>query len=258
MRSYRPAKPIRIAKPCGESWEAMPGDARVRHCGVCDRDVHNVAAMTPAQLETILAQPGLLPCMRLVQFEDGSLLTARTDQRPNLLRRASMALSTVMLMAGGAVAQTATLPRQDQMAILQGRVVDATGASISHAKIELFADGRQVISTETDAQGAFVLTALPGAYTFDATSPGFKRSDGMPVQLHAGTQQALNPIRLQLTSENMGAVVVISEAETLSESVTGSALLSPVPPAQWIGNRRKRKAAPKSLSSATSTTPAPH
>ena len=250
--------PIRIAKPCGESWEAMPGDSRVRHCGVCDRDVHNVATMAPAQLEAILAQPGPLPCMRLVQYEDGSLLTARAEQKPNLLRRASLALSTVMLMAGGAAAQISTQPKQDQMAILQGRVVDATGASIPHAKIELLANGKQVISTEADAQGAFVLTALPGAYTFDVTSSGFKHSDAMPVQLRAGTQQALEPVLLQVASENLGVVVVTRDEERLFESSSGSALLSPVPTPQWIGSGRKRKAASKSLSAATSTTPAPH
>ena len=197
--------------------------------------------------------------MRLVQYEDGSLLTARTDQKPNLLRRASMALSTVMLMAGGAAAQTSTLPKQDQKAILQGRVVDATGASISHAKIELLADGKQVISVETDAQGAFALTALPGAYTFDVMSPGFKRSDAMPVQLRAGTQQALNPILLQVASENLGVVVVTrEEGEMLFESQPDSALLSPKPTPQWLESQRKRKTASKSLSAATSTTPAPH
>jgi Carboxypeptidase regulatory-like domain len=254
MRGYRPATPIRIAKPCGESWEALPGDSRIRHCGVCDRDVHNVAAMVPAQLEAVLAQPGPLPCMRLVQYEDGSLLTARTDQKPNLLRRASMALSTVMLMAGGAAAQTSTLPKQGQMAVLQGRVVDATGASISHAKIELLADGKQVISAETDSQGAFVLTALPGAYTFDVTSSGFKRSDATPVQLHAGTQQASNPILLQLAVSEVMGVCVGTQEQMLFASPPDSALLSPVPTPQWAGNQRRRKAASKSLSAATSTT----
>ena len=256
MRSYRPATPIRIAKPCGESWEAMPGNSRVRHCGVCDRDVHNGATMTPAQLEAILAQPGPLPCMRLVQYEDGSLLTARADQQPNLLRRASLALSTVMLMAGGAAAQNPTLPKQDQMAILQGSVVDATGASISHAKVELLADGKQAVFAETDAQGAFVLTVLPGAYTFDVASPGFKRSDAMPVQLHAGTQQASHPILLQIASENLGVVVVtLEDGEMLFESPPNPALLSPVPTPQWAGSQRKRKAASKSLFAAISTTP---
>ena len=235
----------------------MPGDSRVRHCGVCDRDVHNVAAMAPAQLEAVLAQPGPLPCMRLVQYEDGSLLTARMDQKPNLLRRASMALSTVMLVAGGAAAQTSTLPKQDQMATLQGKVVDATGASISHAKIELLANGKQVISAETDAQGAFVLTALPGPYTLDVASRGFKRSDAMPVQLRAGTQQASNPILLQVSSENLGVVVVIQEGEMLFASPPDSAVLSSEPTPQWTGSQRRRKAASKSLSPATSTTPKP-
>ena len=232
----------------------MPGNSRVRHCGVCDRDVHNVATMAPAQLEEILVQPGPLPCMRLVQYEDGSLLTARADQRPNLLRRASLALSTVMLMAGGAAAQNPTPPKQDQMAILQGTVVDPSGAVIPHAKVELLADGKQVIAAESDAQGAFVLTVLPGAYTLDVVSPGFKRSDAMPVQLHAGTQQASDPVRLQVASETLGVCIYIPE-QMSPESPPDSALLSPVPTPQWVGSSRKRKAASKFWSAAISSAP---
>ena len=76
----------------------MPGDARVRHCGGCDRDVHNLAAMTPAQIDALLAKPGPLPCMRMVRHQDGSLMTARVEVADAAfcnMRR--LALTTVML-----------------------------------------------------------------------------------------------------------------------------------------------------------------
>jgi hypothetical protein len=88
MAGYKPKVAIRIPKPCSESWEAMAGDARVRHCGECGRDVRNLAAMTPAEIDAMLAAPGPLPCMRLVQYEDGSLLTARVEQRAGVWRGA--------------------------------------------------------------------------------------------------------------------------------------------------------------------------
>src|SRR5580698_5167237 len=97
MSGYTPKVAMKVTKPCSESWEAMPGDARVRHCGACDRDVHNLAAMTPAQIDALLAKPGPLPCMRMVQFEDGSLMAARVAVRHSLFQRTALTLSTAML-----------------------------------------------------------------------------------------------------------------------------------------------------------------
>ena len=128
MSGYTPKAAIKVAKPCSESWEAMPGDARVRHCGGCDRDVHNLAAMTPAQIDALLAKPGPLPCMRIVRNVDGSLMTARVEQKPGVIRRASRILSTVMLMAGSASAQTGNTSKPKPIASLEGQVVDATQA----------------------------------------------------------------------------------------------------------------------------------
>jgi len=72
---------LRIASPCSESWEAMRGDERVRHCSRCERDVFDLSAMTRAEAETLLrghhALPeGGLPCVRLYRRSDGTVLTA--------------------------------------------------------------------------------------------------------------------------------------------------------------------------------------
>lgn len=67
---------VRIATPCKASWEGMVGDDRVRHCGRCDLNVYNVAAMTREEAERlIVAREGRL-CMRVYQRADGTILTA--------------------------------------------------------------------------------------------------------------------------------------------------------------------------------------
>lgn len=67
---------VRIASPCTAPWESMSGDARVRHCGQCDLNVYNIAAMSREEAERlIVAREGRL-CVRLYQRADGTILTA--------------------------------------------------------------------------------------------------------------------------------------------------------------------------------------
>ena len=209
MSGYTPKVTITIPKPCSESWEAMAGDARVRHCGACDRDVRNVATMTPSEIDAMLAAPGPLPCMRIVQYQDGSLLTARVEQKPGMLQRASMMLSTVMLMAGSAAAQSSIGSKN---ATLTGRVVDPTGASIIHASVELWSDGKTVATAQTDAQGDFSVQANAGEYLVKATSPGFETFEMKSVALHAGVQKAA-PIALFMGF--VGRPMVASQAQEM-------------------------------------------
>jgi hypothetical protein len=67
---------IQIASPCTASWDSMAGDDRSRHCGECDLQVHNFAAMTTAEvLQLIRASDGRL-CARLFRRSDGTYLTS--------------------------------------------------------------------------------------------------------------------------------------------------------------------------------------
>jgi len=72
---------LRIASPCTESWDAMEGDERVRHCSKCERDVFHLSAMTRAEVEALLAAHQALPeeglpCVRFYRRSDGTILTA--------------------------------------------------------------------------------------------------------------------------------------------------------------------------------------
>lgn|GEM_PF-4886929 len=210
MSGYKPKVAITIPKPCSESWEAMAGDARVRHCGGCDRDVRNVATMTPAEIDAMLAAPGPLPCMRIVQQQDGSLMTARVESQRGFLQHTSVVLSTVMLAATTSFAQKAHPAPSDNTATLQGLIVDPTGAPLPHATVELMSDGKRVTLAETNKDGVFTLNAAPGKFVIDAFAPGFTKSVAQRVDMVKGARKLENAIRLNV-AVLMGDVVVVEK-----------------------------------------------
>lgn len=102
---------IRIATPCDASWEAMAGDDRVRHCGLCERKVYDFAQLTRAEIVTLLQDHGELPCARLHRRADGTLITA--DCARGVRRRTRrLAVVAVACAAGAALAAGAAAPAE--------------------------------------------------------------------------------------------------------------------------------------------------
>lgn len=67
---------IEIAAPCHASWEDMKGSDRLRFCGLCQKNVYNLSAMTRAEaVDLIEAAEGRF-CGRLFRRADGTVLTA--------------------------------------------------------------------------------------------------------------------------------------------------------------------------------------
>ena len=101
-----------IAAPCDVPWDSMHGDATKRHCGECKRDVHNLSAMTHAEMRAFLdaATPdetGHLPCISLFQRTDGTVLTADCPVGLGARRRRALLTSTLSIGAVALVAVTA-------------------------------------------------------------------------------------------------------------------------------------------------------
>ncbi|MGH7130715.1 MAG: hypothetical protein ACREJO_02070 [Phycisphaerales bacterium] len=46
----------RVAAPCPAKWEDMTGDNKVRHCALCNLNVHNFSAMSRDEAEGIFAK----------------------------------------------------------------------------------------------------------------------------------------------------------------------------------------------------------
>lgn len=66
---------ITIAAPCSARWEDMEGDDKSRHCDQCDLQVHNIAAMTRAEAESLIRSADGRLCARLYRRPDGTVLT---------------------------------------------------------------------------------------------------------------------------------------------------------------------------------------
>ena len=95
---------IRIAAPCSAAWDQMTGDAQVRHCGDCAKNVFNLSEMTRDQAEaTIIEHEGKL-CVRYYQRADGTILTADCPVGTKRRRRRRwLAAGAVAMLAGAAV-----------------------------------------------------------------------------------------------------------------------------------------------------------
>lgn len=80
---------IRIASPCGTSWEKMAGDDKIRFCQDCKLDVHNVSAMTKEEAAKLFKRrkEGERLCIRLYRRVDGTVLTQDCPRGLKLLRQ---------------------------------------------------------------------------------------------------------------------------------------------------------------------------
>jgi hypothetical protein len=99
---------VRIASPCSASWEEMVGDARVRLCGKCAKNVYNLSEMTRDEAEALLGTNDGNLCVRLYQRKDGTVLTTDcpTGVKAKRVRRV-VALAAAALGAGSAALMAA-------------------------------------------------------------------------------------------------------------------------------------------------------
>ena len=93
------------------------------------------------------------------------------------------------------------------------RVVDATGAPVSGARVSVYVRGhRQTRSGFTDPSGIQVFADLdPGSYLVDVEAPGFATRDATPVTLEAGTSHDLS-LTLSVGGFQTQVVVTASDA----------------------------------------------
>ena len=66
---------VRVASPCGESWQGMEGDERVRFCAQCQHKVYNLSEMTMQEAEELISRHEGILCVRYYQRLDGTVMT---------------------------------------------------------------------------------------------------------------------------------------------------------------------------------------
>ncbi|HTW65126.1 MAG TPA: carboxypeptidase-like regulatory domain-containing protein [Bryobacteraceae bacterium] len=109
--------------------------------------------------------------------------------------RTSFIFAHLMFAAG--------LLAQDTSATVRGQVQGFTGVPIAGANAELTLDQppQTIFSVRTDEQGRFRFTVLPpGTYTLKLAQLGFKRLTLKSIQVAAGEQRQLPPMRIDVGS----------------------------------------------------------
>ncbi len=124
---------IRVASPCGERWDAMTGDDRMRFCGSCQQHVFDLSAMTTAEAEGFLRERTGEVCVRFYRRADGTVLTADcpTGVRRRRRRRfavAGAAVAVISSLAGGVARALAGQPERKPPTHVMGRIPDASRA----------------------------------------------------------------------------------------------------------------------------------
>jgi hypothetical protein len=182
MTAMHPADGVRIASPCPATWERMSGDERVRHCTLCELNVYNFAEMTRAEIGALLQRTEGRVCARLYRRADGTVLTRDCPSAVQRMRasvsRWKSALMAAVLGVSGFVSGCTTTGKTPastppsratgsvmllQESVLEGVVVDGTGASLPGARIVLCekSTGHEHELT-TNADGRFAMRFASG------------------------------------------------------------------------------------------------
>ena len=74
-RRSLPLGPVTVTFPCSASWDAMPGDDRVRFCMECSLQVYNLSALEPEAARALIQQREGKLCVRFYRRDDGTILT---------------------------------------------------------------------------------------------------------------------------------------------------------------------------------------
>lgn len=166
-----------INNPCTQDWQAMKGDDRQRHCGVCDRPVHNLSAMTREQAQPVLQarSQGQRLCIRYTAGEDGEIRFQRPALIPAglLVRTRQVALRATL--AAAVVAAGVELPGCVPAGPVSGAI--ATRAAADLVVDKLAAAGTCAISLEPLLPLSLTLHAaacrppLPIETALDTTPP---------------------------------------------------------------------------------------
>jgi hypothetical protein len=226
---------LRIANPCSANWADMLGTDKVRHCPQCELDVYNFSAMTPLEInEIVAARTGRL-CARFYQRPDGTMLTENcpVGSHSGILRASHIAAAALAALVTIAPAKTNTAPPQNgassmqMQSALQGltlQVRDASGAAISRASVSLVnAKTGQHWDLTTGLDGGLALPDLPaGSYELTVTATAF--SSFVEKNLTVPGRAA---ITLQIGALMGDVVVVTGPGAEPSSSEIPTALVEP-------------------------------
>lgn len=101
---------VHIASPCPARWEDMRGDDKVRHCDLCNLNVHNLSNMDTDEVAALLARVGHeRVCAGMWKRADGTIITQNcpvglAKARARVARAAGRIAAALGLVIGAAAA----------------------------------------------------------------------------------------------------------------------------------------------------------
>jgi hypothetical protein len=206
----------------------MAGDARVRHCTLCDLNVYNFAEMTREEVHALLQRSEGRVCARLFRRADGTVLTRDCPTglralRVRVSRVAAAALALLLAVPVFALDAVCKKPRVrtrgskvkfkvEQVAAAEAAVFSGVtllddaqlpGVSVT-VRNEVFGDVHTAIS---DGDGAFAFRSLrDGLYSVEITMAGMKPAKIEHLELRAGR---ITNARVSMELSELGESVVV-------------------------------------------------
>jgi hypothetical protein len=203
MRRVLPFE-VDVDRPCTESWASMTGSSRERHCVSCDRQVHDFAAMTPRQIERLVAETGGHLCARITRRQDGSLIMLKPD--PGQFGLVALTLSVALGIAPAALAQGVSISSAPS-SLLRGTVRDIQGAVIVGSKVTLMRGAVEAFTMKSDETGQFAVSIPSGEYQILVSAPGFSHFSAListdidgPAVADVTLKAAPEEVTVQVTS----------------------------------------------------------
>lgn len=224
---------MRVASPCGVSWETMEGEGRVRFCRLCSLNVYDISGMTRAEAEALVLKTEGRLCARLTRRADGTVLTKDCPvglraMRVRAARAAGAAFAALLSFftlasgqtkkqklaceQGGGVKVERRVTKQDasktSAASVAGVVLDWQDAAVGGAEVVLTDEAtKREFAAKSSDEGRFAFAVLPeGKYTLRVASPGFSALLIEHFEVKSGEELSLRAT-LAVGEIEMGVIV---------------------------------------------------
>lgn len=142
--------PLRIPKPCSESWDSMTPATGGRHCAQCSKVVHDFSHSSPDEILAAMQASAQPICVRVPASMLAPEPAAHTPMRMlSPWRQVFLAALFVVFLAGGAVAQ---LPEEPQWAYpgLMLYLNEREAAEIQEIQLRLLRNGEVIRELPVD------------------------------------------------------------------------------------------------------------
>jgi hypothetical protein len=208
----------------------MIGDDRARFCDECHLHVYNIAELTRAEAETLIATTEGRVCARIYRRSDGTVITRDCPVGLRALRRrmarsATAIFAAVMALATSVFGQkpkskdkSSCRPQVmmtrdvtqagNSLGAVTGTVLDPNGAVISGVEVTITDLNNKTLTTSTDEKGTFLVAGLEaGAYKITLKHPAFKKLQIVDVKLKGNEKLNVEvALEIALSSVTVGII----------------------------------------------------